>query len=405
MVIGQGSTVSRRGQLAPPSPIRKLTPLANQAKARGISVLHVNIGQPDISTPSAIRDAIRAYNDPVIAYAPSHGCPETIAAWCTYYGTHGYRVTNEQVIVTTGGSEALWFAFMAVGDPGDEVLILEPTYANYFGFGACTGVKPVAVGTSSADGFHLPDRHTIESAITSRTKAICIANPNNPTGTVLDAKEVQTLVDIAVDRDLFLISDETYRELIFDGIGHVGMLGFTDPPIADRVIVVDSVSKRFSATGMRVGCVVSRNPEVMEAISRFAQARLSSPIVEQLAVIPLLSDPTDYTTWLCAEYQQRRDTVYRGLTQAGIACRKPEGAFYIMVDLPVDDSDRFARWLLSDFNSEGETVMVAPGAGFYVTPGLGRQQARIAYVLNEERLLRAVEILSDAVQAYPGRTS
>jgi len=402
MVIRQRLGVSHRGQIAPPSPVRKLTPLATQARARGVKVLHVNIGQPDIPTPPAIFEAIRGYDDEVIPYAPSPGCPETIAAWCAYYATHGFDLSRNEVIVTTGGSESLWFAFMAVGDPGDEILLFEPTYANYFGFGASTGVQPVAVKTCSENGFHLPDRDTIEAAIGPRTRAILIAHPNNPTGTVYDEAELRVLIDLAVEHDLFLISDETYRELVFDGLTHTGMLGFTEPEIADRVIVVDSVSKRFSATGMRVGCLVSRNPEVMDAVGRFAQARLSSPTIEQLAVVPMLTNPTDYTTWLRGVYENRRDVVYHGLTEAGLPCRKPSGAFYLMVDLPIYDCDHFASWLLTDFSSNDETVMIAPGAGFYLTPGEGLNQARIAYVLNEERLLRALEILSEALVTYRG---
>jgi aspartate aminotransferase len=363
-------------------------------------VLHVNIGQPDIPTPDPILSAIRGFSESVIPYAPSSGYPETINAWCSYYATFGYELDPSEVLVTTGGSESLWFAFMAIGDPGDEILLFEPTYANYFGFGATTGVNPVAIETTLDSGFHLPDRAAIEAAITPRTRAICIANPNNPTGTVYDVAELEMLIQVAVEHDLFLISDETYRELVFDGHTHVGLLGYTEPEIAERIIIVDSVSKRFSATGVRVGCLISRNPEVMDAVGRFAQARLSSPTVEQLAVVPMLLNPTEYTTWLRGVYEGRRDTVYSALTAAGLSCQKPNGAFYIMVDLPVDDCDVFASWLLTDFDSAGETVMIAPGAGFYFTPGLGRSQARIAYVLDDERLDRSVRILGEALAAY-----
>jgi aspartate aminotransferase len=405
MVIEQSLAVSHRGRIAPPSPVRKLSPVAAAAKSRGITVLHVNIGQPDIPTPQPILDAIRGFADAVIPYAPSRGYPAVLEAWATYYGIQGHDVTSDQFLVTTGGSEALWFAFMAVADPGDEILMFEPTYANYFGFAATSGINPVAVMTSPDNAFHLPSASEIERHITPRTKAICIANPNNPTGTVYDRAELGMLVDLARTYDLFLISDETYRELVFDGLRHLGMLDFTDSNVADRVIVVDSVSKRFSATGARVGCLVSRNPDVIDAVGRFAQARLSVSTVEQLAVVPMLLDPVGYTDWLRDEYERRRDVVYERLQSAGIGCRKPSGAFYVMVDLPVDDSDDFARWLLSDFSSDGETVMIAPGAGFYFTPAAGATQARIAYVLNERRLGRAVEILDQALKAYPGATT
>lgn len=401
MVIREALGVSRRGQAAPPSPVRKLAPLAAAAKARGVTVLHVNIGQPDIPTPALIREAIRAYKDDVIPYAPSRGYPETLEAWSRYYGNQGFKVSPEDLIVTTGGSESLWFAFMLVGDPGDEIVLFEPTYANYFGFAATTGVIPVPILTRADDGFHLPERSQIEAAITPRTRAICIANPNNPTGTVYDSAELRMLIDVAVRNDLFLISDETYRELVFDGLHHTGMLGFTEPEIAERVIVVDSVSKRFSATGTRVGCLASRNPAVMDAVGRFAQARLSTPTVEQLAVVPMLTNSREYTDWLRGVYEVRRNTVCDALIEVGLACRKPSGSFYIMVDLPVDDCDRFARWLLTDFSSHGETVMIAPGSGFYFTAGEGVTQARIAYVLHEERLAQAVDLLGKACRAYP----
>lgn len=402
MAIGQSIRVSRRAREAPSSPVRKLMPLAFAARARGLKIYHINIGQPDIPTPEIILGEVRSYSDDVIPYAPSRGCPETLDAWSAYYSAHGYPVDPEQLIVTTGGSEGLSFAFLAVADVGDEILVFEPTYANYFGFGVIAAIQMKAMDVSAVDGFHLPPRSEIEQAITARTRAICIANPNNPTGTVYDRDELEMLLQIAVKYDLFLICDETYRELVFDGLEHVGMLEFTDQEAADRVIIVDSVSKRFSATGTRVGCLVSRNSEVIDAVGRFAQARLSSPTVEQLAVIPMLRSPLEYTTWLRGVYENRRNVVFERLQDAGIMCGKPSGAFYIMATLPVDDCDRFAMWLLSDFESNGETVMIAPGSGFYLTPGLGRDQARIAYVLNEKGLERSVEILREAIACYPG---
>lgn len=401
-MIGQSIGVSRRGRRVPPSPVRKLTPLASAARARGVSIYHVNIGQPDIPTPGPILEGIRSFKDDILPYAPSRGYPEALEAWAAYYHVQGNDVSADQLIVTTGGSEALSFAFMAVGDDGDEILMFEPTYANYFGFAASTGLQPVAVATSSDDGFRLPGQEEIRSHITPRTRAICISNPNNPTGTVYELSELTMLVRLAIDHDLFLISDETYRELVFDGLRHAGALQFTDSGAAERVIVVDSVSKRFSATGARVGCLVSRNPEIMDAVGRFAQARLSVSTVEQLAVIPLLLQPEKYTSWLRGVYETRRNVVFDCLQASGIPCRRPSGAFYVMVDLPIDDCDRFASWLLTDFESNRETVMIAPGSGFYFTPGRGSTQARIAYVLTEERLGRAVEILARALEFYPG---
>lgn len=402
MVIQQKLSISHRGRIAPPSPVRKLTPLSVEARSRGINVLHVNIGQPDIPTPEPILNAIRSFSGSDIPYAPSRGYPEAIEAWVEYYRIKGYDIAPEDLIVTTGGSESLWFAFMAVADHGDEILVFDPTYANYFGFAASSGIEPVAVVSSPEDGFHLPPANEIESHISPRTRAICIANPNNPTGTVYTRGELEMLIDIASKHDLFLISDETYRELIFDGLTHTGLLEYREERVIERVLISDSVSKRFSATGTRVGCLVSRNPDVMDAVGRFAQARLSVPTVEQLAVIPMLVDPVEYTDWLRDTYERRRNVVFERLQSAGLKCRKPSGAFYVMVDLPVDDSESFARWLLSDFQSQGETVMIAPGAGFYFTPGLGKKQARIAYVLNDERLGRSVDILTEALTLYPG---
>ena len=404
MAIGQTSSVSRRGQVAPPSPVRKLTPLAVQARARGVTIYHVNIGQPDIPIPAPVLKAIQSFQAETLGYAPSRGMTETLEAWRAYYATFGFDLPLEQILVTTGGSEALWFAFMTVADDGDEILFFEPTYANYFGFASAAGIRPVAIALDPEDGFHLPPRDVVEAAISPRTRAICIANPNNPTGTVYDRQELEMLLDVAVSHGLFIIADETYRELVFDGLEHVGLLQFADSArVADKVIIVDSVSKRFSATGARVGCLVSRNPEVMDAAGRFAQARLSSPTVEQLAVVPMLVDPTPYTDWLRGVYQGRRDAVYARVTDTpNISGRMPSGAFYIMVTLPIVDVDDFARWLLTDFESNGETIMIAPGAGFYFTPNLGKDSARIAYVLQEQHLVRAIDILREALDRYPG---
>jgi len=393
--------VSRRALDVPASPIRALAPLAAEAVARGVRVYHVNIGQPDLAAPREILQAIRPPDDGIIPYAPSHGQPETLTAWCRYYATLGVALEPRDIVVTTGGGEAIGFSLLAVTDPGDEVIIFDPTYASYLGYAASSNVTLVPIPTPPPD-YHLPPFEAIEAHVTARTRAVVLVNPGNPTGTVLTRGEVEGIMEIAERHGLFVISDETYRELVFDGREHVSALEF--PAMAQSVIVVDSVSKRFSATGLRIGCVASKNREVMAAVLRLAMARLSSPTVEQLAVVPLLEDPRAYTDWVRAVYQSRRDVTYRALQGlSGVTVAQPEGAFYVMASLPVADANDFARWLLADFEQGGETVMVAPGPGFYVTPGLGGHEVRVAYVLREERLQRAIELLGLALDAYPAR--
>jgi aspartate aminotransferase len=390
--------ISARALAVPASPIRALTPLASETEARGVHIYHVNIGQPDLPAPREILDALRPPADGIIPYAPSGGQPETVAAWCDYYATLDIPLEPRDVIVTTGGGEAIGFAMLAVADPGDEILIFDPTYASYLGYAASSNIvlTPVPV---SAPHYRLPPVDVLEARITPRTKAIVLVNPSNPTGTVYTRDELEGVMNLAREHGLFVISDETYRELTFDGRKHVSAFDFEG--VDDLVILVDSVSKRFSATGLRVGCVASRNREVMGAILRLAMARLSSPTVEQLAAIPLLRNPGPYTTWLRQEYERRRDATYDALSRIpGVTVAKPEGAFYVMASLPVHDSSLFARWLLTDFERGGETVMVAPGAGFYVTPGLGTREVRLAYVLNETRLRRAVDLLGEALAEY-----
>lgn len=397
----RGPSISQRAAAVPASPIRSLTPLAAETAARGIRIYHVNIGQPDLAAPPEILAAIKPPADGIIPYAPSQGLPETVRAWCRYYAGLGFDLDVRDVLVTTGGGEAIGFALMAVTDPGDEVLIVDPTYASYLGYAASTNVNLVAL-PADPPSYRLPAADRIEAAITPRTRAIVIVNPGNPTGTVYSRDEVQTVMDLASRHGLFVIADETYRELVFDGRDHVSALDF--PGMEDAVILVDSVSKRFSATGLRVGCVASKNRDVMSAVLRMAMARLSSPTVEQLAAIPLLENPTTYTDWLRAEYERRRDTAFDALCAIrGVSVSRPEGAFYVMATLPVPDANLFARWLLTDFERDGETVMVAPGPGFYVAPGFGAHEVRVAYVLGVERLRRAMELLGDALAAYPGR--
>jgi aspartate aminotransferase len=393
--------ISSRAAACPASPIRGLAPLAAETAARGVRIYHVNIGQPDLPAPNEMLAAIRPPADGIIPYAPSQGQPETIRAWCRYYQTVGFELHPKDVLVTTGGGEAIGFSLFAVADPGDEVIIFEPTYASYLGYAAIGNVTLVPVATPPPY-YHLPPAASIEAAITSRTRAIVIINPGNPTGAVLTRDEIAQVMELAERHSLFVISDETYRELVFDGREHVSALDF--PKMEESVIVVDSISKRFSATGVRVGCVISKNGDVMAAILRMAMSRLSSPTVEQLAAVPLLENPRAYTDWLRGVYESRRDATYQALLEIpGVSVSRPEGAFYVMATLPIPDTADFARWLLTDFQRDGETVMVAPGSGFYVTPGLGTHEVRVAYVLAEDKLRRAVGLLGVALEAYPQR--
>ncbi|MGH2442498.1 MAG: pyridoxal phosphate-dependent aminotransferase [Chloroflexota bacterium] len=396
-----GQHISRRAASVPASPIRALTPLAVETAGRGIKIYHVNIGQPDLPAPREILDAIKAPADGVIPYAPSGGQPETVRAWCTYYRSVSIDLQPANLLVTTGGGEAIGFAMMAVADPGDDILIFDPTYASYLGYAATTNVNLVPIPSVPPD-YRLPDPEIIERAVTARTRAMVLINPGNPTGTVYTREEVQAVIDIASRHGLFVISDETYRELVFDDAEHVSVFDFAG--CEDLTIVVDSVSKRFSATGLRVGCIASRNRDVMAAALRMAMARLSGPTVGQLAAVPLLENPGPYTSWLRQEYQRRRDAACEALRALpGVSVGQPQGAFYAMASLPVEDASAFARWLLTDFQCNGETVMVAPGPGFYVTPGLGRHEARIAYVLGVQPLRRAMELLGQALAVYPER--
>ena len=401
MVTEPRVQVSSRARNALPSPIRKLSPLAERAKADRVGIYHLNIGQPDLSTPSILMDGIRQYDSLLLPYAPSQGLPETVAAWQTYYAQLGLELAPNQLLVTTGGSEALLFAMMAVADPGDEILVFEPTYANYFGFAVMTSIGMVPVTLRGEDGYHLPPTAEIERRITPRTRAILFTTPGNPTGTVFSYDELEMLADIAARHGIFLISDETYREIVFEGPRDMSTLKID--VVAEQTIVVDSVSKRFSATGARIGCIASRHPDVMEGVLRFAQARLSAPTVEQRAVVPMLCNPRTYTDELVEIYRGRRDVTYRALQEIpGGHVRRPEGAFYIFATLPIDDGERFASWLLTDFRLNGETLMVSPGDGFYVSAGMGQQEVRFAYVLEEPALERAMTILHEALRVYSG---
>lgn len=403
MVTEHRVHASARAREALPSPIRKLTPLADRAKAEGVRVYHLNIGQPDIPMPDVLAAGIQRFQSGILPYAPSQGLPDTVDAWRQYYAQHGIELAPNELLVTTGGSEALLFAMMAVADPGDEFIVFEPTYANYFGFARMTDTRIVPVTLQPDDGYHLPPTEAIEAHVTSRTRALLFATPGNPTGTVFSYDELRRLSEIARRHDLFLISDETYREIVFEGDRSMSALKVAET--AGQTIVVDSVSKRFSATGARIGCVASKHPAVMDGVLRFAQARLSAPTVEQQALAPLLRDPRSVTDALAETYRRRCDVVHGALrAMPGVRARRPEGAFYQFATLPVDDGERFARWLLSDFRLDGETLMVAPGDGFYATPGLGTHEVRIAFVLEEAALARAMTLLREALRVYPGST-
>jgi len=400
--MSSASPLSRRAQQMPASPIRRLAPFAVAARRAGRTVYPLNIGQPDIPTPKAILDRLRAYGDANVPYGPSQGLPEFVEALRAYYAGIGVPLAAEEIFVTTAGSEALLFTLGALCDPGDQVLVFEPFYTNYNGFAAMMGVEPVPVTTRAEDGYHLPPRAAIEARIGPRTRAILICSPNNPTGTVYTDAEIDLLAALCRERGLMLVADEVYREFVYDGRGHRSVL--TLAGMEERVVVVDSVSKRYSLCGARIGNIVSRNREFMAAILRFGQARLCPPTVEQFACTALTEVPASYIAGVIAEYQKRRDVVCDSLAAIpGVLVRRPEGAFYVCARLPVDDASAFAEWLLRDFALDGATVMVAPADGFYATPGLGRDEVRIAYVLEEAKLRKAMACLAAALATYPGR--
>ncbi len=393
--------ISRRGVMMPASPIRKLAPLADAAKKQGIKVYHLNIGQPDIPTPKDFFQAVHKFTEPVLEYGPSGGIVQLRLSVVDYFSSFGIKIELDDVWITTGGSEAILFAFWGVTDPGDEIVVFEPFYTNYNGFAVAAGVKLVPIRLSVENGFRLPSRKEIEKHITRKTKAILICTPNNPTGTVLTKEEMFVLGQIAKDRDLYLISDEVYREFIYDGKEHTSAL--TLPGIEDRVIVADSISKRFSACGARIGFIVSHNHELMSAILKFAQARLCPPTVEQYGAVASFRNLHRFMKPMITEYDKRRKALMEELSAIpGVIAPTPDGAFYTVVGLPVDDADKFASWLLTDFSRERKTVMVAPANGFYATPGAGKNEIRIAYVLEERALRKAIHLLAEALKIYKG---
>lgn len=395
--------VSSRARLIQASPIRKLTPLADAAKKRGIEVFHLNIGQPDIPTPSDYWDAMSRRTPQVLAYGPSVGIPELRQGICSYYRRAGIDVQPAHVMVTSGGSEAVIFAMMAVCDDGGEVVCFEPFYTNYNGFATMAGVKLVPVSSRVEDGFHLPPDEAIEKVINDRTRAILICNPNNPTGTVLTAGELDRLAGICTRRNLFLLADEVYRDFTFDGRVHKSTLELAG--MEDRVIVMDSISKRFSSCGARLGNIVCRNAEAMDGMGRFGQARLCPPTLAQYGAAYMYENlHEEYFADVARTYQNRRDVLVSELEGVeGVFFLKPEGAFYATIRIPVDDSDRFAAWMLDEFSFDRMTTMVAPAAGFYATPGLGTDEIRIAYVLKEDNMRTALAVLREGLKAYPGR--
>jgi aspartate aminotransferase len=391
--------ISKKGINMPESPIRKLVPYAEEAHKQGKIVYYLNIGQPDIKTPTIALDAVKVHSLDILAYSRSEGSEDYRKKIALYYKRNSIEVTYNDIIVTTGGSEALLFAFGSIMDQDDEIIIPEPFYANYNGFSTASGVNVVPVISKIENNFALPPIEEFEKLITSKTKAILICNPGNPTGYLYSKEEIKKLASIVKKYDLFLIADEVYREFVYDGISHYSIL--QEPGLENHAIVIDSVSKRYSMCGARIGYLVSKNKEVIKTALKFAQARLSPPTLAQIASEAALETPQSYFDDVIDEYVKRRNTLITELEKIeGVKVGKPNGAFYCIVELPVKNSDHFARWLLESFDYNNNTVMVAPAAGFYSTPGVGLNQIRIAYVLNEESLKIAVNVLAEALKVY-----
>jgi aspartate aminotransferase len=394
--------LSERGFEMPASPIRKLVPFAEEAKSKGKKVYHLNIGQPDIYSPEISLNAIHQYSEKVIEYSHSAGIESYRKGLAKYYQKIGIQVDYNQILITTGGSEAIVFAMMATMDPGDEIIIPEPFYTNYGGFAVEAGVKVVPITSYIENGFALPKIEDFEKVITSRTRAIVICNPNNPTGYLYSKEELLELKEIALKHDLFIFADEVYREFVYDGLKHTSVLEISG--LEQHAILIDSVSKRYSMCGIRTGALITKNKEVYETALRFGQARLSPPSLGQAAGEAALETPIEYFQEVYNEYITRRNFVVEALNKIeGVYVPKPEGAFYSVIKLPIKDAEHFCQWLLQDFDYNGETVMLAPASGFYATPGLGLDQARIAYVLKIEDLRNAVKCLEEALKVYPGR--
>ena len=391
--------ISKKGNQMPESPIRKLVPYAEDAKKRGTKVFHLNIGQPDIKTPQVALDAVKNNTIQTLAYARSEGSEEYRTKLAKYYISKNINVSADDIVITTGGSEALLFTIGSITDPGDEIIIPEPFYANYNGFSTASGVTVVPVISKIEDNFALPKIEDFEKLITKKTKAILICNPGNPTGYLYSKEEIEKLKKIVLKHDLFLIADEVYREFTYDGLNHTSVMALDG--LEQNSIIIDSVSKRYSMCGARIGCIVSKNNEFIKTAIKFAQARLSPPTYALMASEAALDTPQSYFDDVKEEYVERRNTLITELNKIeGVKVAKPKGAFYCVAELPVKDSDHFAQWILEEFNHNNETVMVAPASGFYSTPGEGKNQVRIAYVLNKKDLIRSVEILGKALNKY-----
>lgn len=393
-------SISKRALQTPPSPIRKLVPFADEAKRQGVRVYHLNIGQPDIKSPEQFVKALKTYPEKIVSYENSLGNSELRQALARYYQSNKIRVKVENIIVTTGASEAITFALLAVCNPADECLVFEPFYANYLGFARMAGITLKAVRTQAENGFHLPEERRIEKVISNKTRALIIINPNNPTGTVYSKTELNSINKIARRHNLFIISDETYREFVYDSAKHYSFL--TLGKNSQHIILVDSLSKRYSLCGARIGCLVSFNDRILEAATKFAQARLAAPTIAQYAAVQALKTPNSYFAKVNKEYKKRRDVLINALLSIpGVLIKKPEGAFYTIAKLPVQDAEKFAKWLLTDFRYENATIMVAPANGFYLSKNLGKDEVRIAYVLNVKHLTKAISILKKALAVYP----
>jgi len=394
--------ISSKALRMPASPIRKLVPFADEAKKKGTKIYHLNIGQPDIETPVEALNAIKNFEDKVIEYSHSAGIESYRIKLAHYYKKEGISINPDNILITTGGSEALVFGLMSTCNPGDEVIIPEPFYANYNGFSVSAGLQVVPVTAKISDGFALPPIEEIEKKITAKTKAIIICNPGNPTGYLYSKGELNKLAEIVKHHDLFLFADEVYREFCYDGAKPTSVMNLKG--IDENVIMIDSVSKRYSMCGARIGALISRNMEIMNAVLKFGQARLSPPTIDQIAAEAALDTPKIYFEKVIEEYVERRNILVDGLNKIeGVFCPKPKGAFYCVAEFPVDSADRFCQWLLEEFSYNGQTVMMAPASGFYANPVLGKQQARLAYVLKKESLINAIECLEKALKVYPGR--
>lgn len=381
------------------SPIRKLAHIASSAKAKGIKIYHLNIGQPDIKTPKVFFEAVKNFNNEVLEYAVSPGLPELISSLQQYYTTYNMDFESDEILVTNGGSEALLFALMATCDPKDNILVPEPFYSNYNGFSQSINVNITPITTKAEEGFHLPSKEKIQSLITSKTKAILISNPGNPTGTVYTKKELYMISEIAKENDLWIISDEVYREFVYDGLEYTSFGNIKE--VEDRVIIIDSVSKRYSACGARIGSIASKDKTLIAEILKLCQGRLCVSTLDQVGSVELYNTPSSYFTEVNNEYKNRRDVLYNELIKVKrVICKKPAGAFYIVAKLPIENAEDFVIWMLTDFNKDGETVMACPAEDFYATPGLCRDEIRLAYVLKEDDLHKAAIILKEGLEKY-----